>query len=407
MTATAWTYRGLDADGATVAGEINAASELEAVASVRGLGYRPTAVAVKRTGLLQRQFDFDVFAPKVKVTELAAAIRQMSAMLRAGVPMMRSFAVLVDQTSNRVLRAAWVGVRDDVEAGEPLSIALRRRPRVFDRLLVNLAHAGEASGQLDEVLDQAALALERRAELRRKLRSALSYPIAVLVLVALVIVAMSVFVVPVFRTVYADLGGELPVPTKLVLAVTGFIGHQAPLLAVGAVGAAAMIRRWKATERGAAAIDRALFRMPLAGDLIRRTALARTARTLAVLVQAGVPLLESLDIAAAVSNNAVIRDVLVRANEAVRSGRTLSSELVDAEEIPALFAQVIAVGEESGDIAEMLGVVADIYESEVDQAAATFSSVVEPALIGFLGVVVGGLVLSLYLPMFRLVDLVQ
>ncbi len=415
MTAATWRYAAIDDAGNPVRGEVKARSEGDAVSRVRDLGYRPIVLRRPRRNMLRAEIAVSLFAPKVKSAELAGSIRQLAAMLQAGVPMMRALTVLVQQRaltvlvqqSGPALNAAWTGVRADIEGGDALSVSLRRHPRIFDPVLVSLVEAGEASGTLDESLRQAATALERKAELRRKVRSALAYPIAVLGLVGVVILAMSLFVVPVFRGVYADLGGELPVPTRIVLSVSGFIGSNIVLL-IGAVAAAlTALRRWGRTPAGELALAKIVLRIPVVGDLVRRTALARASRSLAVLASAGVPLLEALQIAGDVSGNAVTRGVFSDAADAVRAGRSLSSELMTSDVIPPLFAQVVAVGEESGDLTEMLRLVGDVYEAEVDAAAESFSAVAEPLLIAFLGIVVGGIVLSLYLPMFRLIDLVQ
>lgn len=406
MTSTLWTYAAMDGDGRTVTGEVRAGSEGDAVTRVRDLGYRPVSLKEPSSSILSKDFQLDMFSAKVKPAELAGSIRQLAAMLRAGVPMMRGLNVIVEQSGDQLERA-WSEVRTDIESGDALSAALERHPRIFDTVLVSLVRAGEASGTLDVALTQAATALERRAALRRKVRSALSYPIAVLSLVGVVILAMSLFVIPVFETVYSDLGGELPLPTVVVLAVSGFVRSNIVLLVGAVLLARAGLRRWKATGPGELAIARFVLWLPVVGTLVRRTALARAARSLAVLAASGVPLLEALDIAGRVSGNAVLRAVFADATEAIRNGRTLSSELAKHTIIPPLFAQVIAVGEESGDLTEMLSLVADVYEAEVDTAAESFSSIAEPLLIAFLGVVVGGIVLSLYLPMFRLVDLVQ
>ena len=406
MTSTLWRYDALDIEGASIEGELHAVSEDSALARVRDLGYRPVRMRPARTKLLERDFELSIFAPKVKTAELAGSIRQLAAMLRAGVPMMRGLRVLTDQSSP-ALRPAWAEVHAAVETGEALSVAMQRHDRVFDTVLISLIRAGEASGTLDQTLAQAATALERKAELRRKVRGALAYPIAVLGLVGVVVLAMALFVVPVFRTVYADLGGTLPLPTRMVLGASGFLGTYLPVIVLAVIGGVSAFRRWKRTPQGDVLVARAMLRIPVVGDLLRRTALARAARSLAVLASSGVPLLEALEIAGNVSGNAVMRGVLHDTAEAVRNGRTMSSELARSELIPPLFTQVIAVGEESGDITEMLQLVGDVYEAEVDTASQSFSSVAEPLLIAFLGIVVGGIVLSLYLPMFKLVDLVQ
>lgn len=406
MTATEWRYRAIDADGNAIGGEVRAETEGDAAERVRHLGYRPLALHSSRISVLKRDFHVEAFAPKAKPAELIGSIRQLAAMLGAGVPLMRALGVIVEQ-SGPALQGHWGEVRGDIECGDALSTSLERHPRVFDATLTSLVRAGEASGSLDQSLIHGATVLERRASLRRKVRSALAYPIAVLCLVTVVILAMSLFVVPVFRTVYDDLGGELPVPTQVVLAVSGFIGSNIILLVLAAFGVRFAFRRMKATPSGEMLVARLTLDLPLVGNLIRHTVLARAARSLAVLTAAGVPLMEALEIAGRVSGNAVVRDVFTSAGEAVRNGRPLSAGLAVSPMVPPLFSQMVAVGEESGDLSEMLGLVADIYESEVDAMAETFSAVIEPLLVAFLGIVVGGIVLSLYLPMFRLVDLVQ
>ena len=407
MTAVHWDYVALDAAGAPRNGTVAATSEAEAAQIVRTLGLRPTRLTTARPPLLQREFSLPSFDTKVKPGEVAGTIRQLSTMLGAGVTMRRALTVLVEQATNDSLRTALAGVKDDVEAGESLSAAMDQHPKAFGPVVVALVRAGESAGALDTVLDQAADTLERQAALRSKVRSTLAYPVSVLVLVALVLVAMSVFVVPVFRGVYEDLGQELPMITQVVLAITGFIGSNVMFIALFVALGVVAFRKYRATDDGRRKVDRFLLRIPGLGDLLRQAALARTARSLSVLVGAGVPLLDAVDITASAVGNDVLADVIRDTGEAIQSGRPLSEPLTDSDEIPALFAQVIAVGEEAGDLEEMLEVVAGVYDDGVDSVSATFSAVIEPAMIAGLGAVVGGLVLSLYLPMFRLVDIVQ
>lgn len=407
MTATRWSYAALDAAGDARAGVVDAGSEAEAAKIIRTLGLRPLAVHAAKVPLFQRDFEIPGLAARIKPTEVSAVIRQLSTMLGAGVTLRRSLAVLTEQEPNESLKAVLADVRDAVESGISLSEAFADQPTAFDAVVVALVRAGESAGALDAVLDQAAESMERQAALRRRIRSTLAYPVSVLVLVTLVLVAMSIFVVPVFRGVYADLGQDLPFATRIVLGITGFIGSNALFLAAAGGGMVWGLRRYRRSPIGRRRIDGMLLRIPALGALLRQAALARTARSLSVLVGAGVPLVEAVEITSSTVGNEILADVIRETSEAIQSGQQLSEPLARSEEIPVLFAQVVAVGEESGDLEHMLDVVAGVYDEGVDSVSATFSAVIEPLMIGGLGTVVGGLVLALYLPMFRLVDVVQ
>lgn len=407
MSSMRWTYAGLDASGQERNGELDASSETEAAKLVRTFGLAPLRLAPTKVPVHQREFDLPGLRSRVRPGDVANTIRQLSTMLGAGITLRRALRVLAEQASDETLQAAIEAVRDDVESGESLSGAFARHPDVFGPIVVALVRAGESAGALDTVLEQAAENLERQEALRRRVRSTLAYPVSVLVLVTLVLIAMSIFVVPVFRGVYADLGQDLPFATRIVLGITGFIGSNALLLALGGVASVFALRKYRATDDGRQRVDRLLLGIPAMGELLRQAALARTARSLSVLVGAGVPLVEAVDITSTTVGNEVLAAVIRETATSIQSGRPLSEPLDLSDEIPPLFAQVVAVGEESGDLEEMLDVVAGVYDEGVESVAATFSAVVEPLMIGGLGAVVGGLVLALYLPMFRLVDIVQ
>lgn len=407
MTAARWDYRAFDPDGTDHRGSVNADSEAEAAQIVRTLGLRPTRLDRVRESVFRREFSLPSFGGSVRPEDLASATRQLSTMLGSGVSLRRSLSVLQTQTGSGRLADALADVANSVESGESLSGAFGENPKVFGTVMVALVRAGESSGALETVLDQAADQLERQAELRRKVRATLAYPLSVLVLVTLVLVAMSIFVVPVFRGVYADLGHELPIITRIVLGITGFIGSNILYLAAATAASIWASRRYRSTPSGRRRVDTWLLRAPGLGPLIRQAALARAARTMSVLANSGVPLLAGLNITAATVGNEALADVFIESGNAVEAGRPLSEALVRSSQIPPLFGQMIAVGEESGDLSEMLRAVADVYDDGVDAVAASFSAVMEPVMIAGLGAVVGGLVLSLYLPMFRLVDIVQ
>ena len=407
MSSLRWTYAGLDASGQERGGELDASTEAEAAKLVRTFGLRPTRLEPTRVPFHQREFDVPGLRSRVRPGDVANTIRQLSTMLGAGITLRRALRVLAEQASDETLQGALDAIRNDVESGESLSGAFARHPDVFGPIVVALVRAGESAGALDTVLEQAAENLERQEALRRRVRSTLAYPVSVLGLVGLVLVAMSIFVVPVFRGVYADLGQDLPFATRIVLGITGFIGSNALVLGLAVVVGAIALRKYRATDDGRRRVDRILLGVPALGELLRQAALARTARSLSVLVGAGVPLVDAVEITSTTVGNEVLAEVIRETGASIEAGRPLSEPLDRSEEIPPLFAQVVAVGEESGDLEEMLEVVAGVYDEGVDSVAATFSAVIEPLMIGGLGAVVGGLVLALYLPMFRLVDIVQ
>jgi len=407
MSGTQWTYVALDPSGDARSGVIDASSESEAARVVSALGLRPMKVNPARRPVIRRDFTMPSLGVRVGPSEVAAAIRQLATMLGAGVTLRRSLVVLSEQATNQRLEKALTDVRDGVEAGESLSEAFSRHPDVFGPIVVALVRAGESAGALDTVLEQAADTLERQAALRRQVRSTLAYPISVLVLVTLVVIAMSLFVVPVFRDVYADLGQDLPLATRIVLSITGFIGSNALVLGLASALAVIGLRRYRQTSVGRRRVDRALLAVPALGSLLRQAALARTARSLSVLVRSGVPIVDAIEVTSSTVGNEVLAEVIRETSESIQTGQPLSEPLSRSDQIPPLFAQVVAVGEESGDLEEMLDVVAGVYDDGVDSVSATFSAVIEPIMIGGLGAIVGGLVLALYLPMFRLVDIVQ
>ena len=407
MAVTRWSYAALDAGGETRAGEVDAASEAEAAKLIHSFGLHPVNVRAARVPLLEREFQLPGLSSRIRPPEVAAVLRQLSTMIRAGVTLRRSLSILAEQEDNETLQGALADIRDAVESGESLSDALAQQSSAFDPVVVALVRAGESAGALDTVLDQAAMSMERQAALRRRIRSTLAYPVSVLVLVTLVLAAMSIFVVPVFRGVYADLGQDLPLATRIALGITGFVASNIVLLAAIGGGSVWGVRRYRATTEGRRRIDGLLLRMPGLGPLLRQAALARTARSLSVLVGAGVPLVDAVEITSATGGNQILAGVIRETAEAIQAGQQLSEPLTKSDEIPTLFAQFVAVGEESGDLEHMLGVVADVYDESVDSVSATFSAVVEPLMIGGLGTVVGGLALALYLPVFRLVEVVQ
>ena len=400
-------YTAIDSSGHMQSGRLLSATEAEATQRIRRLGLRPTDVHPVTKSLLTTEINIPGFGPKVGGGEVAVLSRQLATMVGAGVPLLRSLSVLTEQTENTFLIETLSRVRTDVESGDSLSESISRHPRVFDDLYVPMVRAGETAGALDEVLAQLATTLERSVALRQKIRSAMTYPIAVLVLITVVVAAMLFFVVPVFAGIYDDLGGELPLPTRILVGISAALTSKLPftILAVGTTTYAA--RRWKSSEKGRMQWDRIKLRLPLIGELIHKSSIARLTRVLAVLSRAGVPVLEALTISAQTVGNAAVEQAILETRLAVRQGGSMGEQMAKNALFPPMVVQLVSIGEETGTLDEMLETVASSFETEVESAVAGFASLIEPLLMAFIGVVVGSMVISLYLPMFRIVDLIQ
>jgi len=405
--ATTYSFEAVGAHGAIEAGKMVAASSTEVVERLRRLGKKPVLVEPARSSVFDTELSIPGMGPRVKKVELAVVARQFSTMVTAGIPLIRSLHVLADQASNPLLRSTLSDMEISVSSGDSLSQSMDRHPLVFDELFVSMVRAGEAAGALDVVLNQLAGTLERSVAISNKIRSAMSYPVAVLVMVVLVITAMLVFVVPVFSGIYADLGGTLPLPTRMLVLLSNTLTGYLPLVAVAVLGSVYAIRRWKRTPAGSLRWDTMKMKLPLVGSLVHKSSLARMGRTLAVLTRAGVPVLETLRIAADTTGNQVVTRALVDAIDGVRNGESIASNLGRHDVFPPMVVQLITVGEETGSLEEMLEVLGRTYEDEVETAVAGFAAVIEPLLMAFIGTVVGGMVIALYLPMFRIIDLVQ
>ena len=407
LTIASFTYEGIDSDGKLETGELLATSERDVVERIRRLGLRPTSVRRSTPSVFERELTIPGLGPRVKPAELAVMARQFSTMVSAGIPLIRALTVLTDQADNPVLRRTLAEMRVSVASGDSLSQAMERHPKVFDRLFVSMVRAGEVAGALDAVLVQLADALERNVAVRQKLKSAMSYPIAVLVMVVLVVAAMLVFVVPVFTGIYEDLGGTLPLPTRVLVLASSVLTTRLPVVLVVGLVVGLAFRSWRSTPSGRMAIDRAKLRLPLIGPLIHKGALARIGRTLSVLIGAGVPVLETLKIASDTAGNQVVASGLDEASEGVRRGESIASNLSRHQVFPSMVVQLVTVGEETGSLEEMLTTIGSTYDNEVEAAVSGFAALIEPLLMAVIGLVVGGMVIALYLPMFRIIDLVQ
>jgi type IV pilus assembly protein PilC len=394
-----FTYRGTNRAGTTVTGEQTAQSKTELINALKRQQISVTKMSEKG-----KEFNLPTFGGGVDSKELAVFTRQFSVMIDAGLPLVQCLEILAGQQENKVFQKVLTGTRAAVESGSTLSASMRQYDKVFDALYVNLVEAGETGGILDTILQRLSSYIEKNVKLKRAVKSALVYPVAVLLVAAGVIVLLLWKVVPIFATLFAGLGVSLPLPTKIVIAMSNFIGRIFGfLLLMVFVGAAIGLKVWYGTPAGRMAIDRVLLKLPLMGILLRKIAVARFTRTLGTLISSGVPILEGLDITARTAGNAVIEKALLEVRKGLEAGRNLSDPLKDTDVFPGMVTQMIGVGEQTGAMDAMLQKIADFYEDEVDAAVKDLLSALEPMMIVFLGVVVGGIVISMYLPLFTLI----
>lgn len=398
-------YKARDRKGQVVRDTVEGPDPMAVAATLRSQGL--LVIEVKEQGVGQK----DILEPfkRVRLADLVVFTRQLATMINAGLPIVRALHILAEQTDNKKLRDVIEKVRSDVEAGMALSEALERHPEVFGKLYVEMVRAGEVGGVLDRVLLRIASQLEKDQELRRKIKSALAYPAVVLAAAVLAAAFMLIFIVPIFARMFEDLGGTLPLPTRIAMGIsdllTGFGGMAvAAALALGGF----LFVRWIRTEEGRKVWGRAVLRAPFKiGETVRKGVLARFARTLGSLVAAGVPILQAIEITATSSGNWVVENALMKSRDAIREGQPLYRPLEGEGVFPPMVTRMIAVGEETGDLEGMLGKIADFYESEVEAAVKALTSIIEPIMIVVVGGIVGGIIISMYLPMFRIFELIE
>jgi len=347
------------------------------------------------------------FGGKPKLKDIAVFSRQFATMINSGLSLLRSLYILAEQTENKELSKVVDQVRQDVERGASLSQALSRHPKVFNRLYVAMVRAGETGGVLDSVLLQTASIIEKQVELRRKIKSAMTYPTVVFCLCLLIVAAMLLFIVPTFKSIYAQLGGTLPALTRILIAIsTAFKKFFPVFIVLGGIGIWGF-RRWIQTDAGRAVWDRVKLKTPVFGKLVHKTALTRFSQTLAVLMRSGVPILESLEITSETVNNTVLSDAVKDVQAGVKVGEAMAKPLATHEIFPPMVTQMIAVGEETGAVDTMLEKIGEFYSQEVEATVNALTSLLEPLLIVFLGACVGGMVIALYMPMFNIIKLIK
>jgi type IV pilus assembly protein PilC len=351
-----------------------------------------------------REINLPTFGAGVNAKELAIFTRQFSVMIDAGLPLVQCLEILASQQENKTFQKVLVNTRSAVEGGATLSAAMKQSPKVFDPLYTNMVEAGETGGILDTILQRLSTYIEKNVKLQRAVKSALVYPIGVLTVAGGVIVLLLWKVVPIFATLFAGLGVSLPLPTRIVMALSNLIGSWFGFLfLVAIVGAIFALKAWYGTPGGRLALDSIILKLPVLGLLMRKIAVARFTRTLGTLISSGVPILEGLDITARTAGNAVVEQALIKVRRSLEEGKSLTEPLKDSQVFPGMVTQMIAVGEQTGAMDAMLQKIADFYEEEVDAAVKDLLTALEPVMIVFLGIVVGGVVISMYLPLFSLI----
>lgn len=405
--AQTFAYKVRDRAGQTVEGVLEGDNQALVATRLKEMGYVPVTITAKATKGMRREITLPGGSRRISQKDVAVMSRQFATMVDSGLSLLRALAILGAQTENKALGAIIDQVRLDVEAGSSLSTALSRRPKAFSRLYVAMVRAGEAAGVLDSVLRNLASTIEKAVELRRKIRSAMTYPIAVLALVLVILSAMLIFVVPQFQAIYSQLGGKLPLPTRVLMAISRTAVNYFPLVVLFAGLGAWGLRKWVKTPGGKRTWDKMLLRIPLFGKLAHKSALTRFARTLASLLRAGVPILESLEITKDTVGNTVFEGALVDMQTGVRGGETLARRLGTHDVFPPMVVQMLAVGEETGAIDAMLDKVGEFYEQEVEAMVNALTSLLEPLMVTVLGAIVGSMVISLYLPLFDVIKLLH
>ncbi|HWT89119.1 MAG TPA: type II secretion system F family protein [Candidatus Angelobacter sp.] len=394
-----YTYRGTNRAGASVSGEMTAASKTD----LQNLLKRQQITASKMSEK-GREFNVPTFGGGIDSKELAIFTRQFSVMIDAGLPLVQCLEILAGQQENKIFQKVLINTREMVEGGSTLSAAMKASPKVFDPLYTNMVEAGETGGILDTILQRLSAYIEKNVKLQRAVKSAMVYPVGVISVAGGVITLLLWKVVPIFATLFAGLGVELPLPTRIVIGLSNFIGSYFGLLIlVGFVGSIFALKAWYGTTQGKYALDSLLLKLPVLGLLMRKIAVARFTRTLGTLISSGVPILEGLDITARTAGNAVVERALVRVRRSLEEGKSLTEPLKESDVFPGMVTQMIGVGEQTGAMDAMLQKIADFYEEEVDAAVKDLLTALEPVMIVFLGLVVGGVVISMYLPLFTVI----
>ena len=394
-------YSARTATGEIQTGEIELPSRDEVMGWLNRQRLRPISINAKAR-------DLEItFGTGIKTREVVIFTRQFATMINSGLPLVQSLTILAEQTENKRFQKIIAQVLQDIQAGQTLADSMRKHPKVFTELYVNMVAAGEAGGILDVILNRLAVFLEKNDALARKIKGAMVYPAVMLIVVILCTTVLLWKVVPVFAAMFTGAGLQLPGPTRVVLALSNFLQHYMWMLVLAVIAAVVGIRQYYKTDGGKLVIDKLMLRFPVLGNLLRKSAVSRFTRTLGTLVSSGVSILDGLQITARTAGNRVVHDAVMKSRASISAGATISEPLKESGVFPPMVVQMINVGEQTGGLDEMLTKIADFYDDEVDAAVTALTSILEPIMIVVMGVVIGGIVVAMYLPMFDMINAVH
>ncbi|MCB0921740.1 MAG: type II secretion system F family protein [Actinobacteria bacterium] len=406
MSLATFDYQVRDRGGKVVRGRIDAESPSAVASKLKSMGYAPISITQANAGL-NKEIKIPGVGNKVKLKDLAVSSRQFATMINSGLSLLRALAILSDQTENKALAEVYGSVRLSVEQGSSLSQALAQHPKVFPPIMVNMTRAGETGGFLDQVLLQLADNFEAEVKLRSTIKSAMTYPLVVFAFAILSVTGMLLFIVPIFAQMFDNLGGVLPLPTRILVVISGVLKTFMPVIIVLLIVALILWKKYKHTPRVRDVVDPMKLKTPVFGPLFQKIALSRFSRNLGTMIHAGVPILQSLDIVADTTGNVVIARAIRDVEVSVRQGESLAGPLVNHPVFPPMVVQMMAVGEDTGSLDAMLHKISDFYDQEVEATTEALTSLIEPIMIAVVGGIVGAMIVALYMPIFKVFDLIK
>jgi len=407
--ATTYAYQVRDRAGKVISGQLEADNQAAVASKLKQMGYAPISINESKGGM-KRELSIPGFGrskKSVKLKDLAIFSRQFATMINSGLSLLRALNILTEQTDNPELARVLSEVRNDVETGNALSVSMGKHPRVFPPLMVNMTRAGEVGGFLDSVMLQIAENYEAEVKLRGKVKAAMTYPVVVFVMAIIMCCGMLIFIVPTFANMFTTLGGELPTPTKILIMLSNVLKVAGPFVLVGLIVGAKMVSKFKHTSGFRNVVDPIKLKTPVFGQLFQKIALARFARNLGTMMKSGVPILQSLDIVADTTGNIVLARAIRDVQDSVRTGEAITAPLSDHPVFPPMVVQMMAVGEDTGALDTMLLKIAHFYDQEVEATTEALTALIEPLMIAFLGGIVGSMIIAMYMPIFKVFDLVQ
>ncbi|WP_419176755.1 type II secretion system F family protein [Desulfosediminicola sp.] len=396
-------WKGKNSFGEKRKGEIEAPDQAAALAQVKRLRITNPVVKEKPKDLFE---NVELFQPKVTGKDIVVFTRQMSTMIDAGLPLVQCLEILEKQQSNATFKNVLKDIRVDVESGSTLADSMRKHPKVFDKLFTNMIEAGETGGILDTILSRLAVFMEKAMALKKRIKGAMTYPTICLAISFLILAVILVFVVPVFKSMFADFGSTLPAPTQIVVDMSDFFKNNIFYMIIGLVLSGVIFKKIYSTDKGSLFFDKVFLQMPVVGVLLRKVAVAKFTRTLSTMLQSGVPILEALQVVARTAGNRIIERAVFRVGDSIAEGRPIAEPLEESGVFPNMVVQMINVGESVGALDTMLEKIADFYDDEVDQAVDNLTAMIEPFMMVFLGGMIGGLVVAMYLPIFKIASVV-